>query len=131
MPRYQMSFDTNKGEKKFTVDIDDSEVLEKALPEIILELAERGFVIQGVATGELCAICNGHQLDLSRSLPEQKVGPNEGIRILVQAYTAGARPVRMDRIEHEWTLLNRLEKLNPEFVRVLGRKSRPDEESFV
>jgi Ubiquitin-conjugating enzyme len=130
MPRYQIYFDTSEGERKFNVDIDDSEIIDTVLRDILGELAERGLVLRGVATGELRVIWNGQELDLSRSLPEQQVMPNEVLRVLVESYTAGAGTVRAQRIEHEWYLLNQLRDLNPKQLRLLGRKSRPNEETL-
>src|SRR5690242_12862866 len=105
MPRYQVYFDTTEGERKFNVDIDDSEVIENVLRDILGELAERGLVLRGMSTGDLRVIWNGQELDLSRTLPEQQVMPNEVIRVLVESYTAGAGSVRLERIEQEWKLL--------------------------
>src|SRR5215472_11614963 len=131
MPRYQVYFDTSEGERKFNVDIDDSEIIDTVLRDILGELAERGLVLRGVATGELRVIWNGKELDLSRTLPEQHVMPNEVIRVLVESYTAGGGTVRLQRIEQEWKLLNQLGELNPDSLRLLGRKSRPVEETFL
>jgi hypothetical protein len=131
MPRYQVYFDTSEGERKFNVDIDDSEIIDTVLRDILGELAERGLVLRGVATGELRVIWNGKELDLSGTLPEQHVMPNEVIRVLVESYTAGGGTVRLQRIEEEWKLLNQLGELNPNSLRLLGRKSRPIEETFL
>ena len=131
MARYQVYFDTSEGERKFNVDIDDSEIIDTVLRDILGELAERGLVLRGVATGELRVIWNGKELDLSRTLPEQQVMPNEVLRVLVESYTAGGGRVRLERIEHEWNLLNQLRELNPNSLRLLGRKSRPTEETFL
>ena len=130
MPRYQIYFDTSEGERKFNVDIDDSEIIDNVLRDILGELAERGLVLKGVSTGELRVIWNGKELDLSRTLPEQKVMANEVLRVLVESYPAGGGTVRAQRIEQEWNLLNELMELNPEYLRLLGRKSRPNEETF-
>lgn len=130
MAQYQIYFDTLEGEKKFNVDIDDGEVVERALREILVELDERGHRLRGIATGDLKIIWNGHELDLSRTLPEQKVRPNDLLRVLVESYEAGSRTLRMERIEQEWRLLHKLQDLNPDFLSILGRKSRPMEELF-
>ena len=130
MPRYQVYFDTSEGERKFNVDIDDSEIIETVLRDILGELAERGLVLRGMATGDLRVIWNGQELNLSRTLPEQQVMPNEVLRVLVESYTAGAGSVRLERIEQEWKLLNQLQELNPQFLSLLGRKSRPHEDTF-
>jgi len=129
MPRYQVYFDTSQGEKKFNVDIDDTEIIEEVLRDMLGELAERGLVLKGVATGDLRVIWNGQELDLSGTLPDQQVQPNEVLRVLVETYTAGGG-VRAERIAQEWRLLNQLATLNPSHLKVIGRKSRPHEERF-
>jgi hypothetical protein len=129
MPRYQVYFDTSQGEKKFNVDIDDTEIIEEVLRDMLGELAERGLVLKGVATGDLRVIWNGQELDLSGTLPDQQVRPNEVLRVLVETYTAGGG-VRAERIAQEWRLLNQLATLNPSHLKVIGRKSRPHEERF-
>jgi len=131
MPRYQVYFDTSEGERKFNVDIDDSEIIDTVLRDILGELAERGLVLRGVATGDLRVIWNGKELDLSRTLPAQQVMANEVLRVLVESYTAGAGRVRVERIDQEWELLTELAHLNRESFRLLGRKSRPTEETFL
>ena len=130
MARYQIYFDTNEGERKFNVDIDDAEIIENVLRDILGELAERGLVLRGVATGDLCVIWNGQELDLAQTLPAQNVRPNEVLRVLINNYTAGAAAVRSDRIEQEWKLLNQLQELNPELLSLMGRKTRPHEDAF-
>jgi ubiquitin-protein ligase len=130
MPRYQVYFDTPEGEKKFNVDIDDGEVLEDVLRDILAELSERGHMLAGTSTGDLKVIWNGHELDLTRPLPEQQVQPNDLLRVLVESYEGGAHSLRLQRIEQEWKLLEKLESLNPEFIEILQRKSRPTEEIF-
>ena len=79
MPKYQMYFDTLKGETHYNVDIDDAEALEGVVSEILYELRERGDVLQG--DGEPQVICNGEALDFARPLPEQGVRPNDVLRI--------------------------------------------------
>ena len=58
MPKYQMYFDTIKGETRYNVDIDDAEVLDGVVSEILYELRERGNVLQG--DGEPQVIWNGN-----------------------------------------------------------------------
>ena len=79
MPKYQMYFDTVKGETHYNVDIDDTESLESIVSEILYELRERGDVLQG--DGEPQVIWNGASLDFARPLPEQGVRPNDVLRI--------------------------------------------------
>jgi len=79
MPKYQIYFDTVKGETHYNVDIDDTENLETVLNEILYELRERGDVLQG--DGEPQVIWNGQALDFSTSLPDQGVRPNDVLRV--------------------------------------------------
>ena len=79
MPKYQMYFDTIKGETRYNVDIDDAEVLDGVVSEILYELRERGNVLQG--DGEPQVIWNGNALDFARPLPEQGVRPNDVLRV--------------------------------------------------
>ena len=79
MPKYQIYFDTIKGETCYKVDIDDAEVLDGVVSEILYELRERGDVLQG--DGEPQVVWNGNALDFARSLPEQGVRPNDVLRV--------------------------------------------------
>ena len=79
MPKYQMYFDTIKGETRYNVDIDDAEVLDGVVSEILYELRERGNVLQG--DGEPQVVWNGNALDFARPLPEQGVRPNDVLRV--------------------------------------------------
>lgn len=79
MPKYQMYFDTIKGEMRYNVDIDDNEALESVLSEILYELRERGDVLRG--DGEPQVIWSGQSLDFSAPLPEQGVRPNDVLRV--------------------------------------------------
>jgi hypothetical protein len=79
MPKYQMYFDTVKGETHYNVDIDDLEALDNVVSEILSELRERGDVLLG--DGEPQVIWNGESLDFARPLPEQGVRPNDVLRI--------------------------------------------------
>ncbi len=133
MPQYQVYFDTVEGEKKYNVDIGDDECLEEVLHDVLVELSERGHVMRGLSTGDLKVVWGGREgreLDLSRSLPEQGIQPNEVLRVLVEMYEGGAGSLRADRIEKEWQMLQRFSKLNPDKLEILERLSRPDEETF-
>jgi hypothetical protein len=79
MPKYQMYFDTVKGETRYNVDIDEDETLDRVLDEILYDLRERGDVLQG--DGEPQVIWNGAALDFSVTLPEQGVRPNDVLRV--------------------------------------------------
>src|SRR5262249_27333843 len=59
----------------------------------------------------------GCELDLSRTLPEQRVHPNDVLRVLVEIYEGGARSLRADRLEREWRLLQRLALRQPAILR--------------
>jgi ubiquitin-protein ligase len=135
MAQYQVYFDTLEGEKKYNVDFGDDEPLEVVLRDTIGELAERGHMMRGLSTGDLKVIwggaAEGRELDLSRTLPEQGVRPNDVLRVLVEVYEGGARSLRADRIEKEWELLHRLQRLNPQHVEIVAREPSPSIEHFV
>jgi ubiquitin-protein ligase len=132
MPHYQVYFDTVEGEKKYDVDFGDEETIEQVLRDIVGELSERGHVIRGLAVSDLKVIWGGREgreLDLSRTLPEQGVRPNDVLRVLSEVYEGGGT-LRRDRIEKEWTFLSRLAERNPEYVEMCDRVSSPVEEVF-
>lgn len=134
MPQYQVYFDTLEGERKYNVDIGDDEAIEQVLRDILGELSERGHMMKGLSTGDLKVVwggVEGHELDLSRTLPEQGVKPNDVLRVLVEMYEGGARSLRTDRIAKEWNLLARLVQTNREYLEVLDRTTTPAEEVFV
>ncbi|RPJ85941.1 MAG: hypothetical protein EHM18_08780, partial [Acidobacteria bacterium] len=109
------------------------EPIEQVLHDILVELSERGHMMRGLSTGDLKVVWGGRQgkeLDLSRTLPEQGVQPNEVLRVLVEMYEGGAGSLRADRLDREWRLLERFQALNPDKVEILQRQSGPDEEVF-
>lgn len=133
MAQYQMYFDTLEGERNYKVDIGDDEVIEQVLRDILGDLSERGHVIKGLSTGDLKVVwggLQGRELDLSRTLPEQGVKPNDVLRVLVESYEAGATSLRTDRIAREWKLLERLAAANPDHLELLDRQASPGEETF-
>jgi hypothetical protein len=80
MAKYQMVFDTVKGETRHTVDIDNDEQLEKILDEILWDLkTEKGEILKG--NGEPQVVCNGKVLDLGIALPRQGIYPNDVLRV--------------------------------------------------
>lgn len=79
MPKYQMYFDTVKGETRYNVDIDEEESLDAVLEEILYDLRERGDVLQG--DGEPQVVWNGVALDFSVALPQQGVRANDVLRV--------------------------------------------------
>ena len=79
MPKYQVYFDTVKGETRYNVDIDEHETLQDVLYEILYELRERGDVLQG--DGEPQVVWNGASLDFALPLVEQGVRPNDLLRV--------------------------------------------------
>jgi len=133
MAQYQVYFDTLEGERKYNVDIGDDESIEQVLRDILGELSERGHMMKGLATGDLKVVwggVEGRELDLSRTLPEQGVRPNDVLRVLVEMYEGGAGTLRGDRIEREWKLVNRLAQANPGRVEVLDRHTKGTEDTF-
>lgn len=81
MPKYQMVFDTVKGDVKHTVDIDDSETLDNVLEEILWELKDRGSMLKGRDGQPVQVVCNGQALDFSLPLPKQRVYANDVLRV--------------------------------------------------
>lgn len=133
MAQYQMYFDTLEGERKYNVDIGDDEAVEQVLRDILGELSEKGHMMKGLSTGDLKVVwggVEGRELDMSRTLAEQGVRPNDVLRVLVEMYEGGAQSLRTDRIGREWKLLERLALANPEHLEVLERRAAPGEETF-
>jgi ubiquitin-protein ligase len=133
MPQYQVYFDTLEGERRYDVDIGENESLEQVLRDVLVELSERGHVMRGISTGDLKVIWGGREgreLDLSRTLDEQGVRPNDVLRVLVEIYEGGGRGLRADRVEKEWALLDRLAAANPEYIEVIGRTPSAVEDVF-
>ena len=79
MAKYQIYFDTVRGETRYNVDIDDEETLDQVLEEILYDLRERGDVLQG--DGEPQVVWNGLSLDFSQPLPGQGVRANDVLRV--------------------------------------------------
>jgi hypothetical protein len=79
MAKYQIYFDTVRGETRYNVDIDDEESLDQVLEEILYDLRERGDVLQG--DGEPQVVWNGLSLDFSQPLPWQGVRANDVLRV--------------------------------------------------
>lgn len=79
MAKYQMYFDTVRGETKYNVDIDEDETLNDVLDEILYDLRERGDVLQG--DGEPEVHWNSKTLDFAKALPDQGVRVNEVLRV--------------------------------------------------
>ena len=133
MAQYQMLFDTLEGERKYNVDIGDDEAIEQVLRDILGELSERGHMMKGLSTGDLKVVwggAEGRELDLSRTLQEQGVQPNDVLRVLVEIYEGGGRSLRSDRVDREWRLLERLAAANPDQLELLERRTSPSEDVF-
>ncbi|HMF65596.1 MAG TPA: hypothetical protein VK608_16015 [Edaphobacter sp.] len=79
MPKYQVCFDTVRGETRYNVDIDDDENLNMVLEEILFDLRERGDVLKG--DGEPEVVWNGQSLDFSLPLQQQGVRVNDILRV--------------------------------------------------
>lgn len=79
MAKYQMYFDTTAGLVPYTVNIGEHETLDKVLPDILIDLQEEGYVLDG--QGEVCVTWTNIELDLSRPLPEQGVKLNDILRV--------------------------------------------------
>ena len=79
MPKYQIYFDTVKGETKYNVDIDEEETLDQVLDEILFDLRERGDLLQGDGSPQV--VWNSRFLDFGTPLPGQGVRPNDVLRV--------------------------------------------------
>ncbi len=79
MPKYQMYFDTVRGETRYNVDIDEEENLNMVLEEILFDLRERGDVLKG--DGEPEVLWSGKSLDFAQPLGQQGVRVNDVLRI--------------------------------------------------
>jgi ubiquitin-protein ligase len=134
MAQYQVYFDTLEGEKRYNGDFGDNEPIEQVLRDMVVELTERGHMMRGLATGDMKVIwggLEGRELDLSRTLPEQGVKPNDVLRVLIEIYEGGGTSLRADRVEKEWALLGRLAAANPQYLEVLERSHSPVDDVFV
>ncbi len=83
MPKYQMYFETVRGETKYNVDIDEDETLDQVLEEILYDLRDRGDMLQG--EGSPLVTWQGKALDFSKALPTQGVRPNDVLRVATVA----------------------------------------------
>ncbi len=87
MAKYQVYFDTQAGWKDFRVDIDEDEALDTVLPDILYDLEQSGFTLEGSreGSGDISVTWEGRELDQRRPLPLQGVKPNDNLRISVKA----------------------------------------------
>ena len=86
MPKYQMYFNTQAGWRDFNVDLDEHESLETVLQDILHDLKEKGYVLEGggqEGMGNILVTWEGRELDMKRSLPRQGVKPNDILRVSV------------------------------------------------
>jgi hypothetical protein len=99
MAQYQMYFATQTGWTNFNVDVDEDEALRSVLPDVLHELEENGYVLQGwhEGSGELVVTWEGRELDLGKDLPQQGLRPNEVLRVTVRA----PKPVLQLRRDNE------------------------------
>lgn len=79
MPKYQVYFDTVRGEIPYNVDIDEDETLDQVIDEILFDLRERGDILHGDGTPQV--VWSGKALEFSAPLPEQGVRPNDVLRV--------------------------------------------------
>jgi len=79
MPKYQIYFETVRGESKYNVDIDEDETLDQVLDEILFDLRERGDILHGDGSPQV--VWNGKSLDFSVPLTSQGVRPNDVLRV--------------------------------------------------
>src|SRR3712207_5219891 len=85
MPKYQMYFDTKDGWKLFNVEIDEDETLGEVMPNILFEIRDNGCVMEGQpeGSGDIYVTCDGRDLDMTLTLPDQGVRSNDVLRVAV------------------------------------------------
>lgn len=100
MAKYQMYFDTKDGWKLFNVDVDEDEVLDDVMPDILREVRDNGFVLEGQpeGQGDIYVKCNGRDLDLSLPLPDQGVRSNDLLRVAVALEVPSLQLRRQNRM---------------------------------
>lgn len=86
MPKYQMYFYTQAGWIDFRVDIDEDEPLAAVMPDILNDLQENGYTLEGWrgGVGDVAVTWAQGELDHTRYLPQQGVRPNEVLRVAVK-----------------------------------------------
>jgi ubiquitin-protein ligase len=130
MPPYRLFVDTQDGELCYeAVEIGDDELVGDFLEGIIKELQEEsGVTVAGSSAGDLRLICNERELDLSATLPEQGVEPNDTLRILAETFEGGGAGLRQSLIENDVMMLQELAQLNPNVIRVISLDRNSAEE---
>ena len=122
MAQYQVYFDTLEGERKYNVDIGDDEPIEQVLRDILGELSERGHMMKGLSTGDLKVVWGGARAASSicrARCPSRACGPTTSCACSSRFTRAAAGSLRRDRVEREWTLLERLARANPHMLDVV------------
>jgi hypothetical protein len=119
MAQYQMYFATQTGWTNFNVDVDEDEALQSVLPDVLHELEENGYVLQGwqEGSGELVVTWEGRELDLAKAVSLQGLRPNEVLRVTVRA----PKPVLQLRRDDEAHDVSAREELREGDDIILGR----------
>jgi len=80
-----MYFDTKDGWKLFNVEIDEDETLGEVMPNILFEIRDNGCVMEGQpeGSGDIYVTCDGRDLDMTLTLPDQGVRSNDVLRVAV------------------------------------------------
>jgi|SRR6185295_12293871 len=130
MPAYRLYVDTEAGELCYEgVQIGEDELVGDFLEGIIRELEETGAAVAGSSAGDLRLIWNEKELDVSATLPEQGVAPDDTLRILAETYEGGGIGLRQSLVESDLQLLKDLEDRNPGILNVLSIDRRSLEET--
>ena len=79
MAKYQIYFDTAAGQIMRNTEILDTEPLGVVLGDLLAALKEEGYVLNG--KGDPVVVHDGHLLDRGQTLPDQRVNPNEVLRV--------------------------------------------------
>lgn len=112
-----MHFDTQAGWKLFNVHVDEDETLDDVLPDILREVRDNGYVMEGQrdGQGDIYVTCDGRELDLFMSLPDQGVKSNDVLRVTVEVEGPSLQLRRNNRM---YDIQRREELLNGDEVMV-------------
>jgi hypothetical protein len=118
MALYRLFVDTQRGELCYDgVEIGDDELVGDFLEGIIGELQEEsGDTVAGSSAGDLRVIWNERELDLTATLPEQGVEPNDTLRILAETFEGGGMGLRQSLLNNDQAMLRDLSDANPDVI---------------
>jgi hypothetical protein len=85
MPKYQMIFDTDAGQKNWTCTIENDEVLDEVETDILDGLRDKGNYLRGWREGNSKVVYRWEGRELDRGIPLRELGvrPNDIIRVSI------------------------------------------------